>query len=126
MNNPLFQDLLHAFDQYAQVQETHLRHFTHESRPDIEQLCFERARAFAELKNQLISLQQQPGKATDYLILLCQERLMTLKAQDDLLRERLLPYYKILQRQLTQLRQHKQALLSYGRAQGMSHPSRRG
>jgi hypothetical protein len=114
--------LLTAFDHFTYLQETHLRYLEQEAQPDIARLGFERARTFTELKNQLTLIRQQQRTRQEeaWLAQICQERFAALKAQDNLLQERLYSYHEKLRQQLTQLRQHKQALLSYGHAESSS------
>ncbi|GIX47096.1 MAG: hypothetical protein KatS3mg131_1307 [Candidatus Tectimicrobiota bacterium] len=110
--------LWQACDALQALQEAHRQRLQREKQPDLARLAFERARAFAEFKNRLLStvrrLQQE--RRLPALRETLRQRLLALLAAEAALREQLDGYRQTLEAQLACVRQGQRALRGYGSA----------
>ncbi len=119
MNNQL-QALEKSIEQYKALQEKHIRAFETEIMPDIESQNFERAHAFAEMKNQfdeILNRAQDNGNKTgsNYMEAIASYILEISKILkfNSILREKIIKYKKELKQHLSNTGKVRTAFTGY-------------
>ena len=117
--SPLPRELENCFDRYQRMQAEHIHAITAHDKgmPDLAKQNFERARAFENLKAQLLPVLKQiteaAGDTSLPLILACQDKLAQIQKQDEALATHIQTYRDLLKRQKCHMVQGKRALRGY-------------
>lgn len=106
--------LKQSIEGYKAIQEKQLSEFGHNLFPDIETLNFERASAFAELKNQLNHFLNFSHSDNIESLLLYQAELKHILMTDRRLQDLIAEYKKALTQQINNTCNGKKALTNYG------------
>lgn len=120
MNNTTLQALDHSIQEYMAIQEKHIKAFETELMPDLERQNFERAYAFAEMKNNFDKfagnlLYNKADAEPDYVnaAVLYMTQIKKILASDAILKEKILIYQKELKQHLNNTGQAKTAFNGY-------------
>ena len=120
MNNSTLQALDHSIQEYRAIQEKHITAFETELIPDLERQNFERAYAFAEMKNNLDKfsgnlLDDKADAGPDCVdaAALYITQIKKILASDAILKEKILIYQKELKQHLKNTGQVKTAFNGY-------------
>jgi len=116
-------DLNRSIDHYRSLQDRHIAAFDTELMPDLSTLTFERAAAFADLKNNLDQFLNILHDETQLsLALFYQDQLKLIMEIDQRLRERVQTHKDSLARHMKQARAGKTAIRGYATSARMGRP----
>ncbi|RLB86863.1 MAG: hypothetical protein DRH26_16670 [Deltaproteobacteria bacterium] len=109
-----FEKLHQSIEEYKAIQDKQISSFETELMPDLESLGFERASAFAELKNNLDHFLNSMHDETDSdLAVAYQIELNKIMAQDEILTQKISQYKEKLKKHMHSTNQSKTAFNGY-------------